>query len=72
MAVSKIVKKCLSLLYGYSNIKIELVKMILNIENPSIVQKIVDLLKSETKDFSLAMTENEKKEIEEASVIIMG
>jgi hypothetical protein len=46
--------------------KIELAKLILNIENPSIIQKIKNLLKSESIDFAETLTEYEKEEIEMA------
>ena len=44
--------------------KIELAKLILNLESPSLIQKIHDLLKSETEDFADSLTELEKEEIE--------
>lgn len=44
--------------------KIELAKLILNIENPSIIEKIKDLLKSESSDFAETLTDCEKEEIE--------
>ena len=44
--------------------KIELAKMILNIEDPSIINKILDVIKSKEKDFWLELSENEKKEIQ--------
>jgi len=44
--------------------KVELAKMILNIENQSIIDKIITLLKSEKNDFWLELSENEKKNIE--------
>jgi hypothetical protein len=43
--------------------KIELVKMILNLENPKIVAKIITLLKSEQADFWNDLSENDKNEI---------
>lgn len=43
--------------------KIELVKEILNIENPSLIQRVFDLLKSEEKN-AFALTEIEEKEIQ--------
>jgi hypothetical protein len=46
--------------------KIELAKLILSIENPTIIEKIKDLLKSESIDFAETLTEYEKEEIEMA------
>ncbi|MEO9531985.1 MAG: hypothetical protein ABJG68_07335 [Crocinitomicaceae bacterium] len=46
--------------------KIELAKLILSIENPTIIKKITDLLKSESNDFAETLTEYEKEEIEMA------
>ncbi|MFN5417017.1 MAG: hypothetical protein ACK5B9_08185 [Flavobacteriia bacterium] len=43
--------------------KIELVKLILNIENSSIINKILDILKNDTTDFYLELSESEKEEI---------
>ncbi|AWW00665.1 hypothetical protein [Arcticibacterium luteifluviistationis] len=43
--------------------KIELVKEILNLENPSLIQRMFDLLKSEEKD-AFELTEIEAKEIQ--------
>ena len=43
--------------------KIELVKEILDIESPSLIQRVFDLLKTEKED-SFTLTEIEKKEIE--------
>lgn len=43
--------------------KLELVKLILNIENPSIITKILDVLKKDSSDFYLELTELEKEEI---------
>ncbi|MCB9222740.1 MAG: hypothetical protein H6582_01080 [Crocinitomicaceae bacterium] len=50
--------------------KIELAKLILNIENPSLLQKISNFLKKETKDFALELTDYEKQEIELAIKLI--
>lgn len=44
--------------------KVELAKMILNIENQSIIDRIMDVLKSEKADFWLELTENERKNIQ--------
>ncbi|WP_341228463.1 hypothetical protein [uncultured Arcticibacterium sp.] len=44
--------------------KIELVKEILNIENPSLIQRVYDLLKSEKEEVGFHLTEVEKKEIQ--------
>ena len=57
------------LIFGLMDIqtsKIELVKLILSIENPSVIEKIKNLLKSETTDFAETLTEYEKEEIEMA------
>ena len=43
--------------------KIELAKLILNLENPSMIEKIKDLLKSEAEAFADSMTKFEKEEI---------
>lgn len=43
--------------------KIELVKMILNIENPNLLSKLLKLAKKETPDFWLGLSEEEKEEI---------
>ena len=43
--------------------KIELVNEILNIESPSLIQSVLDLLKTEKED-AFTLTEIEKKEIE--------
>lgn len=44
--------------------KVELVKMILNIENQSVLDKIMLLLKSEKSDFWLDLSQNERKNIQ--------
>jgi len=43
--------------------KIELTKLILSIENPTIIEKIRDLLVNETSDFWSEMTKEEKDEL---------
>jgi hypothetical protein len=43
--------------------KIELAKMILNLESPSIVNKIIALIKSEQSDFWMELSEEDKAEI---------
>lgn len=43
--------------------KIELAKLILNIENPNLISKIKDLVTKETSDFWMTLTESEKAEI---------
>ncbi|NQY09109.1 MAG: hypothetical protein HRT71_06280 [Flavobacteriales bacterium] len=43
--------------------KIELAKLILDLENPSIVKKIVNLLKAEQTDFWDDLSKAEKEEI---------
>ncbi len=44
--------------------KVELAKMILNIENQTIIDRIMDILKSEKADFWLELTDNERKNIQ--------
>lgn len=44
--------------------KIELAKMILSLENPAIVNKIITLIKSEQSDFYSQLSDLEKKEIQ--------
>lgn len=44
--------------------KVELVKMILNIENQSVLDKIMHLLKSEKSDFWRDLSQNERKNIQ--------
>ncbi|MCF8298421.1 MAG: hypothetical protein K9J13_12815 [Saprospiraceae bacterium] len=44
--------------------KIELAKIILNIENPDLIEKIRGLIINEPKDFWLGLTATEKEEIE--------
>ena len=44
--------------------KIELAKMILSLENPAIVNKIISLIKSEQSDFYSELSDLEKKEIQ--------
>lgn len=43
--------------------KIELAKLILSIENPTLISKIKDLVTRETSDFWSTLTESEKEEI---------
>lgn len=43
--------------------KIELAKLILNIESPALITKIKELLTKETGDFWLTLSESEKEEI---------
>ena len=43
--------------------KIELAKLILDIENPTLIQKIKDLLIKESSDFWLTLSEQEQAEI---------
>lgn len=43
--------------------KIELVKLILNIENSTIINKMLDMLKNDETDFYLELSETEKEEI---------
>ena len=44
--------------------KLELVKLILEIDNQSILNKILKALKTEEKDFYLKLSSQEKKEVE--------
>ena len=44
--------------------KIELAKLILSLENPELIEKIKNLLKKETKQKRIALTNFEKEEIE--------
>ena len=44
--------------------KLELVKLIVNIDNGKVIDKILKLLKSEQEDFWLELSENEKEEIQ--------
>lgn len=44
--------------------KIELAKLILNLENPQLIRKIRTLLKKESKQEKISLTTYEKKEIE--------
>jgi hypothetical protein len=44
--------------------KLELVKLIVDIDNDQIIEKLLDVLKSEEKDFWIALSESEKREIE--------
>ncbi|NOQ73373.1 MAG: hypothetical protein GQ574_15310 [Crocinitomix sp.] len=48
--------------------KIELVKLILSLETPEIIEETKSLLKTESKQKKIALTEYEKKEIELALV----
>lgn len=43
--------------------KIELAKLILNIESPSLITKIKDLVTKETSDFWYDLSDSEKEEI---------
>ena len=43
--------------------KIELAKLILNIDSPKLISKIKDLVTKETSDFWYKLTESEKEEI---------
>lgn len=44
--------------------KIELAKLILNLENPTVLKKIKDLITGQQEDFGNALTIAEKEEIE--------
>jgi len=44
--------------------KIELAKLILSLENPELIEQIKTLLKKESKQKSIKLTEYEKKEIQ--------
>ncbi len=43
--------------------KLELVKLILNLDNQQVIYKILHLLKSEQEDFWLQLSDDEKEEI---------
>ncbi len=43
--------------------KIELAKLILNIENPMLISKLKELITRETSDFWTSLTDSEKEEI---------
>jgi len=43
--------------------KIELAKLILNIDSPRLITKIKDLVTKETSDFWFSLTDSEKEEI---------
>jgi len=43
--------------------KLELVKLIVNIDNDKVIDKIIKILKSEQEDFWLELSEAEKEEI---------
>jgi|AntRauTorcE11897_2_1112592.scaffolds.fasta_scaffold06510_4 hypothetical protein len=44
--------------------KIELVKLIVNIDDQKVIKKLLHVLKSGQKDFWLDLSDNERKEIE--------
>ena len=46
--------------------KIELMRMILGIENPSVIERISALIKNETSDFWDDLTTEEQKDMEKA------
>lgn len=48
----------------FQSTKIELAKFILGIENPGLIQKLMDFLKSESQDWHSNLSESEKEEIE--------
>lgn len=43
--------------------KLELVKLIVNINNQKVIDKLIEVLKSEQEDFWLELTESEREEI---------
>ncbi len=45
------------------SLKIELTKLILNIDNPALIEKIKDLLVQETGDFWSTLSEDQKEEL---------
>jgi hypothetical protein len=47
-----------------SNRKIELIQWLSTIEDPSIIDKIMDLIQKENKDWWVSISENEKDSIE--------
>ncbi|WP_299665435.1 hypothetical protein [uncultured Polaribacter sp.] len=52
--------------------KIELIKEILDIENPELIEKFVNLLKKEKKDFWDELSLSQKVEIEKADLEILN
>lgn len=44
--------------------KLELVRLIMNIDNQNVINKLIKALKSKDEDFWLELTNEEKKEIE--------
>lgn len=46
--------------------KIELMRMILGIENPSVIERISALIKNETSDFWDELTPEQQKDVEKA------
>jgi hypothetical protein len=52
--------------------KIELIKMILDIETPELIEKVVKLLKKEKKDFWDELSSAQKEEIEKADLEILN
>ena len=44
--------------------KLELVKLIVNIDNKKIIDKVLTIIKSEREDFWLELSQKEKKEIQ--------
>ena len=52
--------------------KIELVKKILDIEAPELIEKISNILKNEKKDFWDDLTPDQKKEIHKADLEIVN
>lgn len=52
--------------------KIALVKEILDIETPELIQKVINLLKKEKKDFWDDFTQSQKAEIEKADLEILN
>jgi hypothetical protein len=49
--------------------KMELVRLILNIENPKLISRLNEFLKRETQDFWDELSEIDKKEIKSANTL---
>ncbi len=56
----------------FQTTKIKLVKEILDIETPELIEKIVTLLKKEKKDFWDDLTPSQQKEIDKADLEILN
>lgn len=45
-------------------LKLELVKLVVNIDNPKLIDQMIKLLKADQEDFWLGLSEKEKEEIQ--------